>query len=128
MNAELRNRFDRLLEQVLAELPEALQQRLEEVPVIADDRPPRELLRRFGARDPRNIRGLYTGIPLVRRSVMHSGTMPDRISIYREGIVAGAGGVRAGDAALKDQIRRTVLHEIGHHFGLGEGDLRGLGY
>lgn len=127
MDPGTRQRFDRLLEEVLGELPETLRRRLEEVPLVADDRPPRSLMRRFAARDTRAIRGLYTGIPLTRRSVMHSGALPDRISIYREGIIAAA-GPRAGDAALKRQIRRTVLHEIGHHFGLGERDLRGLGY
>jgi len=62
--------------------------------------------------------------------VQHSGVLPDRVQIFREGIVASArGGARRApsDRRLKCEIRRTVLHEMGHHFGFGEAELRELG-
>ena len=130
MKPELLERFDRLLAEVLAELPQGIRDRLEESPLIADDRPSSEMMDELGARNPFSLCGLYTGIPLTKRSVEHSGTLPDRIFIFREGIIAAARSRhgRLADAALKRQIRITVLHEIGHHFGLGEADLRKLGY
>jgi len=131
MNAQDRQRFDALLEQVIAELPENLRRRLDEVPLLADDRPDADTCRKLGVNHTIQLCGLYTGIPLTERSVQHSGVLPDRVRIFREGIVAAArGGARgaASDRRLKREIRRTVLHEIGHHFGLGEAELRELGY
>ncbi len=130
MNAELRENFDKLLEAVLAEMPTDLQRLLEEVPLIVDDRPDPATMGRLGFDDPCRLCGLYTGIPLTRRSVQHSGNLPDKIQIYREGIICSAGDARGRvtEAALKRQIRITVLHEMGHHFGLKESDLRERGY
>ena len=130
MDRDLAEKFDRLLEQVLAELPDNLKRLLEEVPLIVDDLPDPATMQRLGFAQPRWLCGLYSGIPLTRRSVQHSGTLPDRIQIYREGVICSAagGGGRATEAGLKRQIRITVLHEMGHHFGLKEADLRKLGY
>jgi predicted Zn-dependent protease with MMP-like domain len=125
-----RDRFDALLEEVLAALPAELHRLLEEVPVVVEDAATREDLRRVGVRGRATLCGLYTGIPLTRRSVDHSGTLPDVIRIFRRGILSAAADRRGHvtDAALRRQIRVTVLHEIGHHFGLGEEDLRRYGY
>lgn len=130
MDSAVRDRFDGILEEVLGELPEHVQRLLEEVPLIAEDEPSREILERMGVRGGAVLCGLYTGIPLMRRSVRHSGTLPDRINIYRRGIMAVARrrGGKMSEEVLKRQIRLTVLHEIGHHFGMGEDDLRELGY
>ncbi len=74
--------------------------------------------------------GLYTGIPLGQRSVTHSGNLPDVVTIYREGILAAAadsqGRIRL--KRLRSQIRVTILHELAHHHGLTEEDLKQLGY
>jgi len=61
---------------------------------------------------------------------MHSGTMPDTVTIYREGILSAAADRhgRISTKRLREQIRITILHEIGHHHGLTEEDLRKLGY
>jgi predicted Zn-dependent protease with MMP-like domain len=129
MEPDARTQFDRLLDEVISELPDRLTRLLEEVPLVVDDRPGRALCERLGVGDPRWLCGLYTGIPLTRRSVLHSGTLPDRVQLFRDGIAGAArrrGRFSAG--ALKRQIRLTLLHEIGHHFGLGEAELRDLGY
>lgn len=123
------DRFDALLEEVLTSLPDELHRLLEEVPLVVEDWPSDEDLRQLGARRREALCGLYTGIPLTRRSVQHSGTLPDVIRIFRLGILTAADRRgRVTDRALKRQIRTTVLHEIGHHFGLGEADLRRYGY
>jgi predicted Zn-dependent protease with MMP-like domain len=73
--------------------------------------------------------GLYTGIPLIKRSIGDSGVPSDVIHIYRLGILSQSrhgGTIEPGK--LRDEIRRTILHEYGHHVGLNERELRDLGY
>lgn len=130
MENELRVYFDEQLEVVLAELPQQVKDFMDEVPLVVDDVPSPEVMRRMRVRHPANLLGLYTGIPLNAKSIWHSGVMPDSIHIYRLGIMRTARAREAGEnaAALREQIRRTILHEYGHHVGLNEGDLRRLGY
>lgn len=125
-----RRLFDELLQQVLEELPPRLRELLEEVPLIVDDEPSAQVLRDYDLRHGECLCGLYTGIPLTGRSVEHSGVMPDAIHLFREGILDQAADEQGDvhDDALLRQIRITVLHEMGHHFGLDEEDLRKLGY
>ena len=81
-------------------------------------------------RHPAHWYGLYTGIPLNKRSVEQSGVPSDVIHIYRLGILSSSRrrGGSFDEARLKEQIRRTILHEYGHHVGMTEQDLRELGY
>ena len=130
MSPGLRRRFDGLLDEVLAELPANLQTLLEETPLFVEDLPSPVLAEQLGEKDARSLCGLYTGIPLTERSVWQSGVLPDKLQIFRQGIIDDASGARGRltDAALKRHIRITVLHEMGHHFGLDEKELRELGY
>jgi predicted Zn-dependent protease with MMP-like domain len=127
VNDDDRDEFDALVEEVLDELPPQIVSLLDEVPLLVEDVPPAELLKDLDVAHPLHLQGVYTGIPRTRRSVRHSATLPDRIRIFREGIAAGARR-RGEDDALKHEIRRTILHEIGHHFGMKEDDLRRIGY
>jgi len=118
---------------VIAELPDDLRSLLEEVPAVVDDWAPKELAREVGVPCRRDLCGLYTGIPLTERSVQHSGVLPEEIHLYRGAILmsasAGRGRTHAGsDGRLLREIRITLLHEMGHHFGLSEEDLREAGY
>jgi predicted Zn-dependent protease with MMP-like domain len=74
--------------------------------------------------------GLYTGIPLGERSILHSGMLPDVVTIYREGILSASADEqgRIRPDTLRKQIRITILHELGHHHGLTEEDLDRLGF
>ncbi len=130
LDPALRERFDRLLEEVLDELPDDVLDLLEECPLVVDDEPSERTLRQMRIGDRDYLCGLYTGIPLTDRSVEHSGVLPDRVQVFRRGVVAAARARKGhlSDRRLKRQIRITVLHEIGHHFGLDEDDLRELGY
>lgn len=125
-----RRLFDQLLEQVLSELPAEIVQRFDEIPLVVEDYPADEIMSDLGLDDSRYLCGLHTGIPLTKRSVEQDGTLPDVINIYREGVI-NMSLDRDGyidEDELKRQIRITVLHELGHHFGLDEDDLRKLGY
>jgi predicted Zn-dependent protease with MMP-like domain len=130
MKAELRELFDTHLEVVLPELPQQVRDFMDEVPLVVEDYPSREVMRRMRVRHPSHLCGLYTGIPLIHRSIDHWGTPSDVIHIYRLGILSQSrqrdGGI--DEAELRNQIRRTILHEYGHHVGLTERDLRKLGY
>lgn len=132
MDTKTRERFDRLLEEVIEELPPELRVLLEEVPVVVDDRASRRTAAEAGVCVPRDLCGLYTGIPLTRRSVHDSGVVSDEIHLFRGAILSAAQPRRRrrhpADAALKREIRITLLHEMGHHFGLDEDDLREAGY
>jgi predicted Zn-dependent protease with MMP-like domain len=68
--------------------------------------------------------GLYQGVPLTRRSTFYAGALPDRITIYRRAICA----VCDSEAEVVEQVRRMVIHEVGHHFGIGDARLRELGW
>jgi len=130
MNPELRQLFDEQLEQVLPELPQQVQNFMNDVPLVVEDYPSPEIMRQMRVRHRSALCGLYTGIPLIQRSINHSGVPSDVIHIFREGILCQA-GIRRGrvdEAELRLQIRFTILHEYGHHVGLTERDLRELGY
>lgn len=130
MDPRTRARFDQLLEEVLSELPPQIHELIEEVPLHVEDYPSRQVMAKTGVRRRDRLCGLYTGIPLGDRSVELSGVLPDVVTIYREGILASARDVRGriGRERLRREIRITILHELGHHHGLDEDDLRELGY
>ena len=117
-----KRRFGELVEEALAELPEEFQEFLEEVPVEVWDRP--SLRQKRGLGRGGLLLGLYVGRPRTERSVEDSGRMPDVIYIFQEPIEQ----VCNNEAELVGQVRKTVLHEIGHHFGMDEKDLDELGY
>ncbi len=123
-------RFDSLLEQVLKSLPEPLSSLLIDTPLIVDDQPDSQLTDELGLDDPAELCGLHTGQALTERSVEDPTRFPDEIRLFRLGIVLLAGGWdRTGaDERVREEIRITLLHEIGHHFGLDEDDLADLGY
>jgi predicted Zn-dependent protease with MMP-like domain len=130
MKDEHRQFFDEHLEVVLAELPQQVKDFMEEVPMVVEDYPSREVMRRMRIRHRSHLCGLYTGVPLIKRSIEHSGIMSDVIHIYRLGILSQARKHDGGfdEVELRKQIRKTILHEYGHHVGLSERDLRKLGY
>jgi predicted Zn-dependent protease with MMP-like domain len=138
-----RDRFDALLEGVMEELPTPLRDLLQEAPVIVDDRPESALLRSLlaesGEANPTSeaeqemaetLCGLHTGVPLTEQSVEMPIDLPTDIRLFREGILLTAGGWLHDGAEehVREEIAITLLHEIGHHFGLDEDDLEALGY
>ena len=108
-----RERFEQLVADALDGIPEELGQYMNNVAVFVEDVPP----------EPRLL-GLYQGVPLTARGISYSGTMPDRISIYRRTICA----ISNSEGEVVEQVRRTVIHEVAHHFGIGDRRLRELGW
>lgn len=116
--------FAALVEESLAELPEEIRQHLDNVAVTVADWPSAGEMQRAGVQYPRLLFGLYEGIPLTQRGGHYNLVAPDRITIYRGPLLNAFGTPEA----LRRQIRRTVVHEIAHHFGINEARIRELGY
>jgi predicted Zn-dependent protease with MMP-like domain len=130
LNPRTRRRFDQVVEQVLEELPPLVHELIEKVPLHVEDHPSADVMARTRVRRRDQLCGLFTGIPIFDRSIQHSGTLPDVVTIYREGILTMArdrrGRIRID--RLREEIRITILHELAHYHGLDEDELRELGY
>lgn len=116
--------FQEILRQALSDLPERFRQALENVAVVVEEWPPDWLLDELGVLPEETLYGFYHGVPLPERSVSLSGNLPDKISIYRGPLQEDF----PRPAELRRQIRVTLLHEIGHYFGMNEEELERLGY
>ena len=118
-----RFRFRRLVALALDSIPEELANRMENVEIIARSRPTPEELHAAGIGPRGLLLGLYQGQPLTVRSSYYGSTLPDRIFIFQEPIEA----VCRDDEEVVRQIRKTVLHEIAHHFGIDDERLHEIG-
>ena len=105
--------FARSVEEAIDSLPDDLRAAMSNVELVIEDEPP--------AGKP--LLGLYEGIPLTRRSSWYAAVPPDKISIYRGPLERHYGH---DPGALQQQIKRVVLHEIAHHFGISDERLREL--
>jgi predicted Zn-dependent protease with MMP-like domain len=130
VKARDRKRFDALLEEVIASLPPRVRRLLDEMPVVVEDVPDKGILEDMGEEDELGLLGLHEGTPFTERSIDDNALLPSSIRLYREPIIDHAGGFDGPDASdrVREEIRVTLLHEIGHQFGLDEDDLKRLGY
>jgi predicted Zn-dependent protease with MMP-like domain len=115
--------FEELVAQVVNDLPEFFQERLDNVDVIVEEFPDRHTMRLARARSPYDLLGFYHGVPLTERTTNYGLVAPDKISIYRRPIEIQC----RSDEELRAMIRRVVLHEIAHHFGISDNRLRDIG-
>jgi predicted Zn-dependent protease with MMP-like domain len=116
-----RARFEELVADALDSIPPDLAVHMDNVVVLVEDWPTREQL---GGR-PGTLLGLYEGVQLTNRSPLnYAGVMPDRVTIFRGPLCERS----QDEAHLAHQIRVTVVHEIGHHFGIDDARLRELGW
>lgn len=118
-----RAKFRRLVDESLDSLPGKLRARIANVEIVVESRPSAEDLEQAGLEPDDVLLGLYHGIPLPDRSDGYSFALPDKISIYQEPIES----VCASDDEVREEVRITVLHEIGHYFGIGDERLGELG-
>jgi len=100
-------------------LPEEFSRKLENVDVVIEEEPSEDVLRELGL-SRGSLLGLYHGVPLRRKSVWTPPILPGKISIYRKPIVS----VSRTREEMRQRIRQVVIHEIGHHFGLTDQDMR----
>ena len=119
-----REEFEALVAEALANLPSEILERMDNVAITVAYWPSHAQLVRAGLKPPQTLFGLYEGVPLTRRGVNYGMVPPDRITLFQGPLEAAC---RTG-VAIREQVRRTVIHEIGHHFGIDEERIRELGY
>jgi predicted Zn-dependent protease with MMP-like domain len=120
-----REEFTRLVARALDTLPDEIVQKLDNVAVTIEEQPSPEVLAEMGLNSAHDLFGLYRGIPRPWRSIFAPLTeFPDKIEIYYQPIVR----VCAHPHEIRDLVRRVVVHEVGHHFGMSDEQLRALGY
>ena len=118
-----RTRFERLVAEAIEDLPADFRERLDNVAVVVEDRPAGAAGRRQGRRGGLLL-GLYQGHPVTSRDSRYGLVLPDRITIFQANIEA----LCDTDEEIREEVRRTVLHEIAHHFGIDDARLHELGY
>ena len=109
-----RREFEQVVDQALDELPRDIAGKLDNLVVVVEERPP----------TGEDLLGLYEGISLADRGMHYAGALPDRITIYMEGHLK----MELDRDGIIEEIRRTVLHEIGHHLGIDDARLWELGW
>jgi predicted Zn-dependent protease with MMP-like domain len=105
--------FEQMVAKALDSLPGEFADRMKNVAVLVEHGP-----------GPRGLLGLYQGVPLTSRGLSYAGVLPDRITIYQQAICA----ICDTRDQVVEQVRRTVIHEVGHYFGISDARLRELGW
>lgn len=111
-------KFRDVVDKALNGLPEEFADKLENIEITIEDEPT------FSHAKKVLILGLYQGVPLDKRGHYYGGALPDKITLYKKNIEK----VCADEQEMVIQIRKTLLHEIGHYFGISDKRLRELGY
>jgi predicted Zn-dependent protease with MMP-like domain len=114
-----RERFVKVVEEALDSLPQEFRSRIRNVAVLVEDVPPNQRSPQPG-QQRRLLLGLFHGVPTTKKSIFDIPTGPDHIVLYKKNIEA----VCSSEAEVREQIRRTVIHELGHYFGMDENQLK----
>src|SRR5690349_1246887 len=114
-----RKQFVKVVEEAFDSLPQEFRSRIRNLAVLVEDMPPNQPSPQSG-QQRRLLLGLFHGVPTTKKSIFDLQTGPDYIVLYQKNIEA----VCSSDAAVREQIRLTVIHEVGHYFGMDESQLK----
>jgi predicted Zn-dependent protease with MMP-like domain len=114
-----REHFVKVVEEALDSLPEEFRSRIQNVAVLVEDKPPHQRSLQSG-KQRRLLLGVFHGVPTTKKSIFDLPTGPDHIVLYQKNIEA----VCSSEAEVREQIRLTVIHELGHYFGMDEEQLK----
>jgi predicted Zn-dependent protease with MMP-like domain len=117
------DQIEAIVRQTLRRLPPPFAESLGDIVLRIGEVADSETSRRLGLRHSMQLSGLYEGIPLNRQSVGQSGTLPERITLYRAPILAEW---RSTPFSLEQIVSHIVIHEVGHHFGFSDDDMHAL--
>jgi predicted Zn-dependent protease with MMP-like domain len=112
-----REAFAKVMQEVLDSLPEEFRSRIRNVAVLVEDFPPSPTP---SGQRKKLLLGIFHGVPMTKKSVFALPTGPDHVVLYQKNIEA----VCSTEAEVREQIRRTVIHEFGHYFGMDEEQLK----
>jgi predicted Zn-dependent protease with MMP-like domain len=115
-----RERFERLVEEALRDIPRQFRDAMQNVAVIVEDTPPPYVLEEM--EPDTTLFGLYEGTPLPERHASYGNTLPDRISIYQLPIESAC----HDDEEIRQCVAETVIHEFGHYFGMSEDEIEAI--
>jgi predicted Zn-dependent protease with MMP-like domain len=119
-----RRSFETLVERALASIPSELRSRMDNVQIVVEAWPDEDHYAAVGLEAGETLFGLYEGVPLVERGVVAEALLPDKITIFQGPLEEAC----QSDQEIAEEIRRTVVHEIAHHFGIDDARLTELGY
>ena len=114
-----RERFEKLVEDALKQIPKRFRREMRNVAVVVEDEPSEDLLDEMEIEPGDTLFGLYQGTPLPERSWAFGNHLPDRISIYQRPTEEAC----ADEDEIRDCVAETVIHEFGHYFGLSEEEI-----
>jgi predicted Zn-dependent protease with MMP-like domain len=118
------DQFNELVDRALEEIPEEFLEKLENLEIFVEEVPSPELLKELGMTHRDLLFGLYQGVPISGKSFFQGQSLPDRIILFRQPILS----ICRTEKDILKQIKKTLIHEIAHHFGLTEARIRHLGY
>jgi len=114
-----REHFVKVVEEALDSLPQEFRSRIQNVAVLVEDVPPHQRSPQAG-QQRRLLLGVFHGVPTTKKSIFNLPSGPDHIVLYQKNIEA----VCSNETEVRKQIRLTVIHELGHYFGLDEEQLK----
>jgi len=114
--------FEALVERALRTLPRRFKEKIANVAIVVEDWADDETLRELDIEPPDTLYGLYRGIDLTHRDTSYGNVLPDTIHIYQGPIEEDC----ADAAEMAELVRDTVIHEIGHYFGLDDDTMEGI--
>ncbi|MDH5468595.1 MAG: metallopeptidase family protein [Candidatus Aminicenantes bacterium] len=115
-----RERFEELVEEALDELPIKFRKRIQNLAVVVEDKPSREVYERTGSSPFGLLLGLYHGVPFKHRGPFYGNLPPDVITIYQKPIEQ----ICTTEEEIKKKVREVVFHEVGHYFGFDDKELK----
>jgi predicted Zn-dependent protease with MMP-like domain len=121
MKLNLREFEDAVLS-ALKKLPKLLKNKMENIDVVVEEEASPETLEDMGLRSPRELLGLYQGIPLDRRGFYYGNVLPDKITLFKNSIESTC----RSKEEVEKKVREVVIHEVGHYFGLDDERLEEL--
>jgi predicted Zn-dependent protease with MMP-like domain len=114
-----RKRFERLVDNAVATIPRTFRDALQNLAIVVEDEPPDHVLEELEIGPDDTLFGLYQGTPLTERTSQYGNTLPDRISLYQGPIEDEC----ETDDEIVECIGETLIHELGHYFGLSEDEI-----
>ena len=114
--------FERLVSNALGQIPVIIRDRLDNVDVVVDDWPSQDQLLGSGLKEGEFMLGLYEGLPLTER-YDYGMVLPDKITLFKGAIES----ICSDEDEIIREIRNTIVHEVAHHFGIGDERLREMG-